>query len=490
MTDPDQGVLVDGKYRLGRVVRRSANAVVYRAEHVDIQREVEVKTLPFGIKSGAGVSDRLAREARAAGVVAHRNVQSVVDSGTDESGRPFIVFEPLAGRSLAEILSENPRGLPVDEAAPLIIQLLEGLAAVHAGGVIHAAINPENVVVVPLGHGEPLIKLTGFDEAVLPSGGDAKQLGTPPLSDYVAPERYRGGPLTPGVDVYAAGVLLRALMTGSAKRGRPLSDHAQRAVERATAPLPEERFPDARLLLEAVALLLRPEAEAEQTRDPSVHPATPDALEADLRYLKLRRDTSHGERKPVGEGRVNLVLALLLIESVYKTLGTKGWNQVVDRVPEVEQLLPGAGKTEVHRKLGIAVSLISDFLAAADAVAGRGDLGYVAGVGEAVAGKAIARLFPKGPRFTTPSRLISGFPQFWEAVTRQGRAKVLEHEPKSALLAVRSQVEPSLELSALVAGLLRGVLRDNAGSGQTEAEVQITACEALGDAATIFRLGW
>ncbi|MEM9194924.1 MAG: protein kinase, partial [Myxococcota bacterium] len=252
----ERGILIDGRYRLGDIIRQSDRSIVYQAEHTGIQRLVEVKTIPLGMAADGVDAARLIREARAAGVVAHRNVQSVVDSGMDHDGRPFIVYEALAGQTVTELLDEHPDGLPTERAAPIVLQLLEGLAAVHAGGVIHRLLGPDSVVVIPVGGGGSLVKLTRFDEAWFVSdGGIAEPPLLRPARLFVPPEGSVAD-AAPRYDVYAAGVLLRALLTGRADAGRPISDTARRAIERATAEQAEERFPDAQLFLEAVSLLL------------------------------------------------------------------------------------------------------------------------------------------------------------------------------------------------------------------------------------------
>jgi serine/threonine-protein kinase len=485
LPNPPGGQLIDGKYRLGDVLRETARARVYRAEHVHIERAVEVKLLAPGLPVEGPDAARLVREARAAGVVAHRNVQSVVDSGNHADGRPFIVYEPLDGESLDAIIVSEPNGIPPERAASLVIQLLEGLCAIHAGGVIHRALGPACVFVVPIRGGGELVKLTGFDEAVFAIEAELAEppLVLPPLP-YVAPELRRRGRVEQGADIYSAGVILRAMLTGSATESRKVSDTAARAIARATAPQADERFPDARLLLDAVALLMR--GSNRPSREDMPTPGDP--LEADLQYLKMRRDTtSAGERRVVGEARVHLVLVLLVIESVYKALGPEAWRQLADRVPEIDQLLPGSGNTEANRKLGISVSLVSDLLAAADGAKGRGDLAFVALVGEQVAARVARRLLPELAWPLSPAALVDSFEALWKTLTRQGRVTVRERDDSHALVVVWGEVEPSLELAALMSGIVRQLLREG---GSPDAEVQITACEAVGDASTVFQLRW
>lgn len=479
-----EGRVVGGKYRLGEVVRENRWSVTYRAEHTGIRRFVEIKMLPRHLPGEGLDAARLLREARAAGSVAHRNVQSVVDSGTDDDGRPFVVYEALEGQTVAELLEAHPEGLDTQRAARIALQILEGLDAVHKGGVVHRALGPDRVVVTGVRGGE-LAKITGFDEAVFVAEAALAEPPTdlPPRA-YVAPEARRPGAASPSIDVYAAGVLLRALLTGTPEPGGPMSDTARRAVERATAATPEERFPEAELLLHAVALLT-PTSERPSRDD---MPAPRDPLLADLHYLSLRRGTREAARPgPRGEARLQLLPVLLLIEAVYKKLGPDSWTRLVERIPEVEALLPGSGNTSSNVERGVPVELVSRMLATADELSGRGDLGLAAEIGEMVARRGLRRIVPAFPAPARPETLVERFGELWSAVMRQGEVVLLERGRTSARVAVRRQVDPSLELCAAMAGLLRGALREG---GTERLEVHTTACQALGDTACIYGIRW
>jgi len=476
--------IVEGKYRLAEELRRDRWAITYRAEHVGIQRWVEVKILPPALPEEGPDAAKLVREARAAGSVAHRNVQSVVDSGSDAGGRPYIVYEALEGPTLADALRESPDGLPTARAARIMLQVLEGLNAVHKGGVVHRAISPDNVLLMPVRGGGEIVKISGFDDAVFVAEAEiAEPPSRPPARDYIAPEARRRCVPAPTIDVYAAGVLLRFLLTGSPEPGRTLSDTARRAVERATAARPEERFPEAELFMHAVALLT-----ATSERPAREEMPTPrDPLMADLHYLQLRRSTREETPRPRGEAKLHLLPVLMMIEAVYKKLGPELWSVLVSRIPEVEQLLPGAGNTDLHTTRGVPVDLLSRVLRAADESAGRGDLALAAEVGELMARRGLARIQPSLPKELEPDQVVDRFGELWSAVTRQGEVVLLDRNSGTARLAIRGQVEPSLELCAVMAGLVREGLRV---AGATRAEVYTTACQALGDAACIYGVSW
>src|SRR5690606_35162163 len=152
---------------------------------------------------------------------------------------------------------------------------------------------------------------------------------------YRAPER---GALDRRADLFSAGVLLRALLTGRTDGVLdPRADLARRAIERACADDPDERFASADGFLQAVGLLL-----------PGAGPETLDGdpLHADLRYLHLRRTTRQQVRvASEEESRLLLLPVLLTIEAIYRRFGPGAWTGICERVEDAETLLPGAGNT-------------------------------------------------------------------------------------------------------------------------------------------------
>ena len=480
------GDVIGGKYQLIDLVGEGPSHVVYRAEHIGIQRAVEIKLLAPHLPTGGPDAAALLRESRAAGSVAHSNVQSVVDSGVDDDGRPFVVYEALQGQTFAALAAANPEGLPQERVATLVLELLEGLRAIHRGGVVHRNLRPLSVWLVPVRGGGEIVKIGGLEQAAVLAEGTS-----PPLllgggaSSFIAPEqRFTALESDARVDVYAAGVLLRLLLTGRAEAGGLVGDTARRAIDRATAAEPDDRFVDAEAFQNAVSLLL-PNT-SRPARDELPTPSDP--LVADLQYLKLRRSTWAGEQTAAkGEARVELLVMLLAIEGIWRTLGQDAWHRLVARVPEVEALLPGSAHMQQHLDTGVPVALASRILAAADDLAGHGDLGFVAQLGDIVAQRGLHKLIASAPDPLTPPAAAGLLDELWPAITRQGRVANLERGSRRARLVVRDQVQPSLELCALVAGVLRGTMTR---SGASRVIVQTSACQALGDAVCAFAIVW
>ena len=104
---------------------------------------------------------RFEREARVAGAIHHPNVCAVTDAGTLEDGSPFLVMERLYGETLRAHFGRMGR-LDPDEAIELAVQMLSGLEAAHALGIVHRDMKPENVFIVRRKGCLPLVKLLDF----------------------------------------------------------------------------------------------------------------------------------------------------------------------------------------------------------------------------------------------------------------------------------------------------------------------------------------
>ncbi len=152
-------------------------------------------------------------EARLASSLAHPNIVSVTDYGVDDQHGCYIVMELLDGDTVRERMRE---GLLSERLAfDVIDQLTGAVRYMHARGIIHGDIKPENVFLSRV-EGEPrrrnVVKLLDFGLSF--RSGDApehKLGGTPP---YIAPERLQGAPPSPSCDVYSLGALLYELLTG------------------------------------------------------------------------------------------------------------------------------------------------------------------------------------------------------------------------------------------------------------------------------------
>ncbi|HEY6463963.1 MAG TPA: protein kinase, partial [Polyangiaceae bacterium] len=139
------GKTLGSRYRVLRAVGHGGMGSVYEAEGPGGARWA-VKILDRSWAKDATVAARFAREARAASGVASPHIVKVVDGGT-EDGAPYLVMELLSGGDLGHRLKRD-RHLPIDDATAIVEQVLVGLVAAHAAGVVHRDLKPENVILV------------------------------------------------------------------------------------------------------------------------------------------------------------------------------------------------------------------------------------------------------------------------------------------------------------------------------------------------------
>jgi serine/threonine protein kinase len=226
------GVLLDGRYRITRLLGDGGMSAVHEAEDLQLGRRVAVK-----IAAGRGSAtraERLFREARAAARTNHPSVVTVYAIGSDpELELDYIVLELLEGESLAARLAEG-RPLEVGFVRRIGIDVASALAASHAARVVHRDIKPANVFLARRGHRADVVTVLDF--------GIAKHMDLDSISStdillgtlpYVAPERLLDARHADvRTDVYSLGVMLYECLTGR----QPFSSvHAADVVSRILA---------------------------------------------------------------------------------------------------------------------------------------------------------------------------------------------------------------------------------------------------------------
>jgi eukaryotic-like serine/threonine-protein kinase len=200
-----------GGYRIIRPLGKGGMGAVYEAQEIESGRRVALKILNQSLDSRE-TRRRFLREGRLAASVNHPNTVYVF--GTDEiGGQPVIVMELVSGGTLQELVE---LGQPMDaaKAVDAILQVISGLEAAAALGVLHRDIKPSNCFVetdgtVKVGDFGLSISISTHQETKLTMAGSF--LGTPAFS---APEQLRGDHFTIQSDIYAVGVTLYFLLTG------------------------------------------------------------------------------------------------------------------------------------------------------------------------------------------------------------------------------------------------------------------------------------
>lgn len=208
--DPIIGHLVDDRYEVTARIARGGMATVYRATDRRLDRTVAVKVMHPHLAESPDFVARFRREARAAARLSHPGVVAVHDQGST-AGTAYLTMELVDGPNLRTVLRERG-ALPVGEALSLTDHVLDALASAHRAGLVHRDIKPENVLLAP--DGRPKLADFGLARAVseATAATTGSVLGT---VAYLAPEIVTEGRADPRADVYAVGVLLYELLTGS-----------------------------------------------------------------------------------------------------------------------------------------------------------------------------------------------------------------------------------------------------------------------------------
>ncbi|MCA9535637.1 MAG: serine/threonine protein kinase [Myxococcales bacterium] len=214
--DDTVGRLVDGRYRVRRVLGQGGLGRVYAATDERLGREVAVKVLLAEHAETPSLRARFEREARALSALSHPNIVTITDFGLDGE-RAFVVMELLPGQDLSVILSQQRLG--VGRALHLMRGVLAALSYAHALQIVHRDLKPSNVMVRVLPDGTEHVAVLDFglakfldEDEVSPAITTAgAMMGTPA---YMSPEQACGVAADARSDVYSAGLLLYELLAG------------------------------------------------------------------------------------------------------------------------------------------------------------------------------------------------------------------------------------------------------------------------------------
>lgn len=243
-----------GRFELVRVLGQGAQATVWLALDARLERDVAVKLLRAdaeSVEADASVTQWL-HEARSVARLTHPHIVPVFEADVHE-GRPYLVFEYVAGPTLAELLRSRSAPMPAREAVSMMIGVLDALQAAHAAKVVHRDLKPSNILVDSAGRARVMdfgIAARGVARPAGP-GGAHRIVGTP---GYISPEAARGEAPSPAMDIYAAGLVLAEMLNGGAiiRERDP-----QRALDRAAnadIALPESMPVDVDDALRAILL--------------------------------------------------------------------------------------------------------------------------------------------------------------------------------------------------------------------------------------------
>ena len=322
--------VIDGRYRLERLLGTGGMAEVWLAEDQRLGRWVALKFLHEAIAAGAGGEAVAAfeREARVIARLQHPNIVAIFDAGLHE-GRRYIAMEYVHGYTLRDLLETQGR-MTEGEAIPYGVQVAAALQYAHEQGVVHCDIKPENIIINETG----VAKVADFGVAetlnrTLAPGQAQDLLGT---IAYLAPEVIQGAPQEPRSDVYALGLTVFEMIAGrlpfsgataAAIAGQRLAAPApalrtfargasaemEAVVARALALSPEDRYPDAASF--GAALRRIPRGGMQQTAPVAAPPGRPPQIRRQP-TARVRRGAARAEQGGISGSTLAIVIGIIL----------------------------------------------------------------------------------------------------------------------------------------------------------------------------------
>ncbi len=217
--DPAIGAIFGERYEIESVIGSGGMSVVYKARHKLMDKVVAIKLLDPRLMKQQLAVKRFQQEAQAASRLNHPNVIVIHDFGITPDGQPYMVMDYLSGRSLQDILDENPHLVPA-RAKRIFSQAASGLAHAHKAGVVHRDVKPNNIIIDMDHNGQEAVKIVDFGIAKIVSDSDNPQerltragefFGT---SVYMSPEQCRGKDVDLRSDVYSLGCVMFESLTG------------------------------------------------------------------------------------------------------------------------------------------------------------------------------------------------------------------------------------------------------------------------------------
>jgi formylglycine-generating enzyme required for sulfatase activity/dienelactone hydrolase len=218
-------------YRIVERLGAGGMGVVYRAEDMRLRRTVALKFLSLEATQDREARERLILEAQTASALDHPNICTIHEIDETPDGRVFLAMSYYEGETLKQRISRG--ALPIDEALAVVEQVARAVAAAHDAGVIHRDIKPANIMLTRRGE----VKLLDFGIAKLTGRTALTRTGiTVGTIAYMSPEQIAGQGGDPRSDVWALGVVLHEMISGSLPFGGEHEVAMMSAIANAAPP--------------------------------------------------------------------------------------------------------------------------------------------------------------------------------------------------------------------------------------------------------------
>ncbi len=318
-------------YEITEKLGEGGMGVVYKARDTHLDRFVAIKVLPPEKVADASRKARFVQEAKAASALNHPNIITIHDISS-EASVDFIAMEYVAGRTLDQLIPR--KGMRLDEALKIAVQIADALARAHSAGIIHRDLKPNNIMVDE--HG--LVKVLDFGLAKLTEENTSEDDSTATIgvkteegtivgtAAYMSPEQAEGKPPDARSDIFSFGAVLYEMVTEArAFRGDSRMSTLAAVLHKEPAPLGEEVPGDLRKI---IVRCLRKDPDRRSRSMPDVRLALQD----------LKEESESGALTPAARPRRRHRTALLVCASALVLAAVAGVWFGLDRnrIPEKE----------------------------------------------------------------------------------------------------------------------------------------------------------